>query len=163
MDNVQTMIRKFHKDPKHSKVGLCGFGLGGALAMEVAADVADDKWINALVTVNGLPFTLTERHYLIPTSMPVQAHFSNVQHAKHFFHLDQIQPLQQKWDRAINLFGGIHSKGFHSMEEHVFFYETESGFLDDKVKLNPGKYSRDEANVCLQRLFGFLRQHLKVL
>ncbi len=95
--------------------------------------------------------------------MPVQAHFSNIHSAKHFFHLDQIQPLKEEWDHAIQRFGGIHAKGFHSMEEHIFFYETESGFMDDKLRLNPGKYSRDVANVCWQRLFEFFKQHLKVL
>jgi len=120
------------------KQAVVGFGLGGAVGLEVASqlvhvhkkntyegEVLDLKKIplNAIVSFYGLPPRNIKNLNDVPVYIPLQTHFGEMDSLKSFSDQKSAKLQTQKWSHMIQKHGGYHALGYHSLEEQTYYYQ----------------------------------------
>jgi dienelactone hydrolase len=124
----------------------------------------------AVVSFYGLPPKGTRHISDIPVHIPLQAHFGELDSLKSFSDVASARKMHEKWMDNIKRHGGFHALGYHTLDEHTFFYANAGhGFMDllpSSIDRNEkhgyiGVQDKETVNVAWKRLFEFLSFHLK--
>jgi len=122
-----------------SKVGVCGFCMGGALTLAAAAN--NDGSIDAISPFYGIP-----QMDVTKINVPAIGHFGELDDAIGFSDPASAQKLQEGWKQngvngKIYMYPGCH---------HAFTNETRTEV-----------YNKEAADLAFERMYEFFNQYLK--
>lgn len=145
------------------KVGTVGFCMGGALSLALAARmVKNSNPLNACVSFYGIPPKQLIDVSSIPIKTPVQAHFGELDDFVGFSDIGAAKKLAEEWGIAVKQAGGIHSKGFHSLESNVFIHpKVGHAFMNEVQKRE--YFNKEDVDKTWSQVFAFFIEHLKTV
>ncbi|KAJ3092410.1 hypothetical protein HK102_007607 [Quaeritorhiza haematococci] len=150
--------------------------MGGALSLALASKMSETpnplngEYLDAAVSFYGTPPEALCDLSKIPLKTPVQAHFGKLDNMKGFSDLDTAKKVEEKWNAAIQLHGGVHAQGLHKLEAKVYNYEGQGhAFMNDnewsrkkRQELGfAGEFDQVLVNRAWKRVFDFFTEHLK--